>query len=203
MMQATEPWNGYHFCVCGCALFRRTPTRCLLPQSKMRPVLVIVAKVLVHEAFQMAFVKYDHVVEQIATATPHEPLRNSILPRALETDPLGLSAKTLDCLDYVFVEIRSAVEDQVAWCGVIGKGFRQLLRNPSTCRIPSHVEVKNLTPIMQDDKEAVEQAESERGHGEEVHSGDGFAMIVQECRPSLCGFWTLGCFAHPVQHSPL
>ena len=169
----------------------------------MRPVFVVVANILVNESFQVAFVEHDHVVEQIAATTPHEAFRNPILPRALETGPLGLSTEALDSLDHVFVEVRSAVEDQVAWCGVIGKGFTELLHNPSACWIPSHVEVKNLTPVMQDDKEAIEHAECESGYGEEIHSGDGFAMIAQECRPSFCRPWVLRRFPHPVQHGPL
>jgi len=54
---------------------------------------------------------------------------------------------------------------------------------------------------MGDDEEAVENAEGKRRHGEEIHRGDGFAMIVQKGRPSLCRFRNFRRFSHPAQHS--
>ncbi len=41
---------------------------------------------------------------------------------------------------------------------------------------------------MGDDEEAIEYAKGERRHSEEIHCGDGLAVIAQECRPSLCRF---------------
>ncbi len=47
------------------------------------------------------------------------------------------------------------------------------------------VEVKNTPPIMANDEEAVKHREGDGRHGEEVHGGDGFAVIAQEGEPAL------------------
>jgi hypothetical protein len=47
--------------------------------------------------------------------------------------------------------------------------------------------VKNAPPVMRNDEEAVENAEGERRHGEEVHCGNGFAVVAQERRPTAGG----------------
>ena len=43
-------------------------------------------------------------------------------------------------------------------------------------------------------------AESERRHGEEIHRGNGFTMIVQKRRPSLCRLGIPRGFPHPALH---
>jgi hypothetical protein len=42
---------------------------------------------------------------------------------------------------------------------------------------------------MTDHKEAVQDAKGERRHREEVHRGNGFAMIPQKCQPLLGPIW--------------
>jgi hypothetical protein len=49
------------------------------------------------------------------------------------------------------------------------------------------VEVENAAPIVGNDKEAIEHTEGDRGRREEVHGGDGFAVIAQEGEPALGG----------------
>ena len=55
-----------------------------LPQSEMRAVFVVVANILREEAFQVAFVNCDDVIQEIMAATPYPTLCDSILPRTLE-----------------------------------------------------------------------------------------------------------------------
>lgn len=57
-------------------------------------------------------------------------------------------------------------------------------------------------PIMRYDEEAAENAEGERRHGEEVHRGNRFTMVVQTGRPSPCRPVTPGSLPHPAQHRP-
>jgi len=47
---------------------------------------------------------------------------------------------------------------------------------------------------MRDDEEAVQHAEGERRHGEEVHSGNSFTMIAHERTPCFAGSGFLGAF---------
>src|ERR1700745_2148298 len=53
----------------------------VLRESKMRPVLVIVEQVRRHQPFEMPLVQDDHVVQQVASATSHPALRDTVLPR--------------------------------------------------------------------------------------------------------------------------
>jgi len=63
MMQAVEPRPGNHFYIDRRSL-RDLPTRwSFLVQTEMSSVVMIVANVLVLQAFQMAFVEYNHVVK--------------------------------------------------------------------------------------------------------------------------------------------
>jgi len=66
-----------------------------------------------------------------------------------------------------------------------------------------HVEMQDSPPIVGDDEEAIENAEGECWHGEEVHCGDGLAVIAQERRPSLCRFGVTRRFPHPTQDGSL
>ena len=48
-----------------------------------------------------------------------------------------------------------------------------------------HIEVQDLPPIVANDEKAVEHAERNCGHSEEIHRGDGFAVIPEEGQPTL------------------
>jgi hypothetical protein len=48
-----------------------------------------------HEAFQMVFVEYDHMIEQFTSTAADESFRNAIRPRASEAGPFHLDTKWL------------------------------------------------------------------------------------------------------------
>jgi len=50
----------------------------------MRAALVVVANILREQAFQVAFVDCDDVIQEITAATPYPALCHSILPRTFE-----------------------------------------------------------------------------------------------------------------------
>jgi hypothetical protein len=66
-----------------------------------------------------------------------------------------------------------------------------------------HIAVENPSPVMRNDEEAVQHAKLQCRHSEEVHRGDGFPMVTQERRPSLCWLRTPRRSPHPAQHGPL
>jgi hypothetical protein len=72
----------------------------------------------------MAFVEYDHMIEQFATTAANEPFRNAILPWAFEAGLFRLETETLDCIDYVAIEIRGPIKDQVFGSAIVGKASR-------------------------------------------------------------------------------
>jgi len=96
-----------------------------------------------------------------------------------------------------------AIEDENLWRGVVRKGIPQLLRYPCAGWMPSDVAVKNAAPMMSDHEKAIQHAERERWHSEEVHGGDRFSVIVQEGRPSSCRFGIPRGLSHPAQNCAL
>ena len=60
-----------------------------------------------------------------------------------------------------------------------------------------YIEVEDTSPIVSQDKEAVQHSEGDGRYGKEVHGSKEFAVIAQECQPSLCGVWTARRMPHP------
>jgi hypothetical protein len=168
----------------------------------MRSVVVVVTDVVAHQAFQMPFIQHEHMIKQIPAAVAHPTPANTVLPWTLETGPLGLNAKAPHGVDDFLIEARVAIKDQIAGRRVVGKSFAKLLDNPGAVRMLGHVAMKDTSSIVRNDKEAVKHAERQRGHGKEIHRSDGFSMIAQKGRPSLCRFWIPRRFPHPAQHGP-
>ena len=94
VMQATKSWHGHDPATYIRVLLCFTTRRCSLCQREMRSVVVIVADVLVHQAFQMPFIENDHMVEQIAAAVANPALGNAVLPWTSETGPLWLECQS-------------------------------------------------------------------------------------------------------------
>ena len=78
------------------------------------------------------------------------------------------------------------------------KRLPQLLGNPTTHRMLRHVNVQDSHPIMTDDEEAVEHAERNRWHREEIHGGNRFPMVSKEDQPALGPVRTSRCPLHPT-----
>ena len=55
-----------------------------------------------------------------------------------------------------------------------------LLGDPSARRMLHDVNVQDASPIMTDDEEAIEHAERNRWHREEIHGGNRFPMVAKE-----------------------
>ena len=83
-----------------------------------------------------------------------------ILPRASEAGPFRLDSEALDGIDYVAVEIRGPIKDQVFGRAIVGEGFAQLLRSPCAVRVLRGIEMRNPAPVMGDDEETVEHTKS-------------------------------------------
>ena len=79
----------------------------------------------------------------------------------------------------------------------------------ATAELPRHWSgvwsrpMKDAPLVVRDDEETVENAEGDRRHREEIHRGNNFTVIAQECHPSLCGLRTPRPFSHPAQHRSL
>ena len=63
--------------------------RRILGEPEVGSVLMVIPDVLGHEAFQMAFVQNDHMIQQISAAASHPALGNSVLPRLRNAVRMG------------------------------------------------------------------------------------------------------------------
>src|SRR5690349_6587159 len=80
MVQPAESREGFNLALSLRANCRRPTCWCVLRESKLRSVFVVVEKVGRHQAFEMPLIQDDHVVQQIASATSYPALRNTVLP---------------------------------------------------------------------------------------------------------------------------
>jgi hypothetical protein len=151
----------------------------------MRPVLVVVADVLVHQPLQMPYVQNDDVIQQISFAISHPAFGDAVLPRASEVGLLGSDAEALHRADDLLIEIRSAIEDPIILRCIVRKCLAQLLRDPQATWMPGDLAVENPPPIVCNDEEAVQDSEGQRRHGKKIHRCNRFSVVVQESRPTL------------------
>lgn len=62
----------------------------------------------------MAPIQHDHAVEQVTAAVADKALRDSVLPWALQTRSLGLNTEALDRINHIVIEVRAAIEYEIA-----------------------------------------------------------------------------------------
>jgi hypothetical protein len=101
----------------------------------MRAVLVVVANILREQAFQVAFVNCDDVIEKITPATPYPTLCHSILPRTFERGANRTHAQGSNrCRDFQSI-LGITIKDDEPWSGFKRKCFSQLLDDPQAYRM--------------------------------------------------------------------
>ena len=123
---------------------------------------MLVADVFSHQALQMPLAEDDHVVEQISAAISDPTLGDTVLPRTTEAGSLRLDADALHSLDHFVVELCPAIKNQVAGRRVVWECLAQLLDDPGAGRMFGHIAMRDLPPVMRNDKEAVQHAKGER-----------------------------------------
>jgi len=146
----------------------------------MRPIVMIEAHVLRHESLQMSLIKNNHVIKQVPAAASYPTLRDAVLPRAAIGRTHGFASHLTHGRYHLLAKLCVVVEQQEFVCQRIGPRFSQLLHNPESIRMARHAETQNLASVVADHEEAIQHAESDRRHREEVHRGNRFAMILQK-----------------------
>lgn len=122
-MQAAQARTGNHYSVRCRPLLDRASVWRILFQGVVNAVLVVVIHVIAEQAPEMLFVQRDHLVQDLAAATPHPSFRNTVLPRRLDARSLGLQTGSLQERHDVAVKFRVSVEENVAIWGGLGKRF--------------------------------------------------------------------------------
>src|SRR6202521_5285597 len=133
----------------------------------------------------MAFIQRNHAVQQVSSAAFDPTFRYTVLPgtpgRCLHRAHLQGS----DCRWKLPTIFRISIEDQKLGSGPKWKRLSQLLDDPTARRMLRDINVQDVPPIMADDEEAVEHAERDRWHSEEIHGRNRFPMVSKEGQPAL------------------
>src|ERR1700731_1408053 len=151
----------------------------------MRAVFVVVANILREQAFQVAFVNCDDVIQEIAAATPYPTLCNSILPRTFERGADRIHPQGSNRRGHFQSVLGITIKDDEPRGGSKWKCFSQLLDDPRACRMLCNIEVQDAPTIVTDDEKAIEHAEGDRRSREEVHRGNRFPVITKKGKPVL------------------
>jgi len=154
----------------------------------VKAIVIVIAGILAKKSSQMAFIQWDDVVQHLSTATSNPPLAIPFCQGARMLRPLRLETGCHEQANYVNIEFRVMVEDDVAVWIYLRKRLPQLLDNPFRCGMSGNVAAQNLAAAMFDDKEAVQQFERQRGNREEIERNDRLAMIGEKCLPALIRF---------------
>jgi hypothetical protein len=151
----------------------------------MRSVFVVVANVFREQAFQMALIHRDGVIQQIAPAALNPSLCDSVLPGTLERSPNTPNSHRPNRSWNFRPILGVAVEYEKPRTCVERKRFPQLLNDPRARRMTCDVDVQDVSTVMANDEEAIQHAERNRRHREEVHRCDGLAMVAQKSEPAF------------------
>ncbi len=84
VVQAADAGQGDKLRVLAGLRDRGTAQRCVLLESKVRAVRVIIPHIRSHHSAQVWLVQNYHMVQQLAADGTNPPLHNSVLPRASE-----------------------------------------------------------------------------------------------------------------------
>ena len=123
----------------------------------------------------------------------HSPFATDCERSCGQADPARLQERT-----HRHTEFPVTIKDDVAVRAWKRQRLSELLHNPLDCRMRGRVEVQNPPPIVLDDQQAVQYAETQRGHGEEIEGGHHLAVIPQECHPAL-DLGLVGLALQPLQ----
>src|SRR5258708_23331665 len=152
------------------APYRESPTPgCLLVQSEVRAVVVVVREVIGEESLQMSLVQGNDLVEQFASAASDPTLRDAVLPRALDG---GLRARDLHgsnrSRDFQSI-LRVVGKDEELGRGLIREGCAHLLDTPRAGRMRREIEVQDAATVVAEGEDSVEYDECRWRDREEMH----------------------------------
>src|SRR5271166_2694131 len=123
MVQPAESRKGLNLVFTRRANFCRPTCWRVLCEPKMRTVLMVVEQVGRHQPFEMPLIQDDHVVQQVASATSHPALRNSVLPRTAKGSASWLASHLPHSRNHLGSKLCVSVEEQESVRLFVGPGF--------------------------------------------------------------------------------
>src|SRR5260370_2246543 len=165
--------------------------------------MVLVANILREQAFKVAFVNCNDVIQEITAATPYPTLCDSIPPRPLERGADRTHAQGSNrCGDFQSI-LGITIKDDEPRGGSKWKCFSKLLDDRRACRMVCDIEVQDTPTIVTDDEKTIERAEGDRRNREEVHRGNRFPVITEKGKPALDWLRISRCPFHPTRDRSL
>src|SRR6267378_788093 len=146
---------------------------------------MIIAKVTLKNAAQMAVVENDEVIEALTTYASNHPLGVRILPRASWSRPHFPNAHSLNSVLEVLPIDSISITNQIARRLILRKGFDNLLCRPSRCRMFGDIKMDQSASFVRQNNEHKQYAQSSRRYREEVDRHEIAYVIIEEGSPSL------------------
>ena len=126
---------------------------------------MIVFKILSQNTMQMFFVEHDHMVETFTTNGTDDSFAIRILPRRAGCDQDFVDSQALDAILEIVTVDAVAIADEKTWSFFVRKRIDDLLGGPCGVGIGGHVEVNDLSPIVTEHDEYIQDAESDGRNG--------------------------------------
>jgi hypothetical protein len=178
MVEATQAGLRNQPGIRGWLWLDRTWVGRVFAQRVLNAVLLVIAHVVADQAAKVLLIHRDDMVEDLAAAASDPSFGHSVLPRCLNARPFRLKSSGLQEGNYVGVEDRIAIQNDVAIRSCLCKSFSQLLHDPIGRWVRRDIEVQNSAAPMLNDEETVQHTERRRRHGEQVEGDDGLAVVV-------------------------
>jgi hypothetical protein len=129
-MQSAQTRQRDYGCFRSWLLLDRSAIGRVFAEAIVNSVFVMVVHVIARQPTEMRFVECDHVIEDLAPATSHPSLRDSILPRCSYARSFGFQPGCLQERDHLVIEFRIAIEDDIPIQTSLREGLAQLLDDP-------------------------------------------------------------------------
>jgi len=169
-------------------------------QRQMTASFVIVLKVRGQDVLEMGFTQDDHLIQTFTADGADHPFAIRILPGRVWCNQDFFDAHVLDAfLEVVAIDAISIPQEKPRRL-LVRECVDNLLGGPFGIGIRGHVEMDDLSPVMAEHDEDVQDTEGHGGNREEVAGGDIGNVIGQECSPRLRGRFT--DTDHVLGHSP-
>ena len=149
----------------------------------MATIIVVVAHVFGEQSLKMGFVQNDDVVEHLFSCRQNPSLRDAVLPWGFVGGLHWGDAPGFESFRDEVSVFSVAVHDNVSRCGIKWTGFSDLLHDPSCGGMIGNGAMHDLSSVVADEKEDIQQSKGNVRHGEEVDSGNGVAVVFQKGEP--------------------
>jgi len=100
MVQAAEPGEGSDIVPSGTPS-RGSTGRRVLGEPQERPVFLVIANLVTHEALEMSFIEDDDMIQQGPPTTTNPAFGYSVLPRTSQGCPYWTASHILGGRDYI------------------------------------------------------------------------------------------------------